>query len=95
MQNFDRHIHDLNADKPDVEEVIRNLKAGSNITSFRKMFDIVSADKSNALLPYIFTWKTNEDNLCFAIPENDFAKKIKRAVLSGETFSECLGVIKK
>ena len=59
------------------------------------MFDIVKTEKSDSILRYVLGWKINEDNVAFAIPETDFARKIKRAALSGKSFTDGFGLLKK
>ena len=45
------------------------------------------------LLAEVLHYDTHEENLPYAVCNNDFAAKIKKAVMGGERFSEVLGVI--
>lgn len=77
------------------ESLKKYLSQDSNILKFGDMFDKISADKSNAIIRYLFRWDTNEENLLQAVSTSNFASKIQKAVLDGEQFYETLGVIKK
>lgn len=70
------------------------LSENSNIIKFGDMWTRTANDDSNALIRYIFRWDANEENLSDITPPSSFAKKIKDAILGGETFHETLGVIK-
>jgi predicted TIM-barrel fold metal-dependent hydrolase len=71
------------------------LNENSNIIHFGNMFDVVLRNESNALLTYIFKRTTNEFNVAFEASPSSFAERIKKAVLDGHKFYECLGVIEK
>lgn len=67
------------------------LSEGSNILAFGDLFTRLHAEKSDALLHYIFRWDTTEKNLSDFTPTNAFAARIKSAVESGEEFHETYG----
>lgn len=69
------------------------LPQESNILKFADLFAKYEGEDNNALLRFIFRWDTHEENLPYAVCNNDFAAKIKKAVMGGERFSEVLGVI--
>ena len=77
-----------------LDETLRKyLSAGSNILAFGDLFTRLHADKSDALLHYIFRWDTTEKNLADFPPTNAFAARIKAAVASGEEFHETYGYV--
>ena len=69
------------------------LPADANILRFGDLFVRGRADASDALLRYIFRWDTNEMNLPHAVCTSEFSRKIKSAVMRGESFHETYGVI--
>ena len=71
------------------------LPENSGIIRFGNMFDKISADDSNALLRYLFSWDTNEHNVKYRYPASSLASKVQKAVTHGRVFHETLGVIKK
>lgn len=70
------------------------LSENSNIIKFGDTWTRIANDDSNALISYIFSWDANEENLSDMTPPSNFAKRVKDAILGGETFHETLGVIK-
>lgn len=76
------------------EKLKEYLPADSNIIRFGDLFTRVEQDDSNALLRFLFRWDTNEENLSTVECRTELHRKIKAAVLSGETFHEVLGVLK-
>lgn len=75
-----------------LDETLRKyLSEGSNILRFGDLFTRLFADKSDALLHYIFRWDTTEKNLSDFTPTNAFAARIKAAVEAGEEFHETYG----
>lgn len=77
-----------------LDETLRKyLSEGSNILAFGNLFTRLHADKSDALLHYIFRWDTTEKNLSEFAPSNAFAARIKAAVESGEEFHETYGYV--
>lgn len=77
------------------ETLKKVLKKESNILKFQTLFDIVSKSPSDAILKYIFTWDTTKENLVQKECTSSLAKLVKETVLSGETFFESNGIIKK
>lgn len=71
------------------------LDEKSNILKFRDMFEIISEEESYAIVKYVFTWDTTRENILEKEAVSSFAKKVKDAILSGETFHETIGIIKK
>ena len=71
------------------------LGENSNILKFQKLFEVVSEDASNRIIRYIFRWDMTEEKLADAVCTSSFAEKVKNHVLSGNTFHESLGIIKK
>ncbi len=71
------------------------LKPESNIIKFKNMFTIVSKNKSDAILRYIFNWNTNRNTVRKAVPISSFAQRVKEHVLSGKDFYEAVGYILK
>lgn len=77
-----------------LDETLRGyLSEGSNILAFGNLFTRLHADKSDALLHYIFRWDTTEKNLADFQPSNPFAARIKAAVESGVAFHETYGYV--
>lgn len=76
------------------ETLNQYLPESSNILHFGNMFTRISTDESDALLRYIFRWDTNRQNLPYAVPNNEFAEKVKKAALKGAKFYDTLGAIK-
>lgn len=70
------------------------LNENSNIVKFRKMFDIVTKEESNAILRYVFNWNTTLRKLVKENPTSSFAAKVKERALSGGKFYETLGVLR-
>ncbi|MBR2871333.1 MAG: DUF5596 domain-containing protein [Clostridia bacterium] len=71
------------------------LSPESNTLKFAKLWTEVHKDPSFALLRFIFSWDTNENNLKDAPITNSFMQKIKQAVLDGKQFYEVLGIIRQ
>lgn len=71
------------------------LPESSNIIQFGNRFDKVEQEDSNALLRFLFRWDTYEGNLSQMVCNTDLHRKVKKAVLAGETFHEVLGVMRK
>ena len=71
------------------------LKSDSNILKFRTLFEMISDEKSDAILKYIFTWDTTRDNLPERECTSSFSKAVNGKVLSGEYFNESVGIIRK
>ena len=76
-------------------ELKKHLPEGSNILAFAARFRAVREDDSLALIRYMFRWDTTVVSLPYLYPTSALAAKIQRAVLSGESFHETLGVIEK
>jgi hypothetical protein len=77
-----------------LDETLRKyLSDGSNILRFGDLFTRLHADKSDALLHYIFRWDTTEKNLSEFAPKSAFAARIKSAVESGVAFHETYGYV--
>ena len=71
------------------------LEQSSNIIKFQDMFYIVSSEKSDAILKYIFKWNTTRENLKDMDAVSGFAQKVKNRILSGNDFYESYGILKK
>jgi len=71
------------------------LSPDSNILKFHNLFEIVSKEKSDAILGYVFKWKIERRSIRETAPTSSFAKKVKERVLSGGDFYENIGVIRK
>ncbi len=71
------------------------LPEQSNILRFQKLFEVVSEDDSNRIIRYVFSWDMTEEKLGDAVCISSFAEKVKKHILSGNTFHESLGIIKK
>lgn len=71
------------------------LSPESNIIRFGNMFDRVGSEESNALIKYLFPHDMTEERLPDAAPTSSLAAKVKDAILSGKSFNQTLGVIKK
>ena len=66
-----------------------------NILKFQELFEVVSKEKSDAILGYVFKWKADRRDARNSTCNSYFAKKVKDRVLAGGDFYENLGVIKK
>jgi len=71
------------------------LKKDSNILKFQELFEIVSEEKSDAILGYVFRWKTYRADVKNCVCNSGFAQKVRDRVMLGGDFYENLGVIKK
>ena len=71
------------------------LKSESNIVKFQELFCIVSENKSDAILRYVFKWKTTREDLPSCACTSGFAQKVKARALSGGDFFENLGILKR
>ena len=71
------------------------LSETSNIVKFRRMFELVTKEESNAILRYVFSWDTNLRNLINKNPVSSFAEIVKKRALGGGKFYETLGFIEK
>lgn len=71
------------------------LGSKSNIIRFQSMFDIVSEEKSDAILKYVFKWNTTRDKLKDIHCTEGFPGKVKSRIASGGDFFEAVGIIKK
>lgn len=71
------------------------LPEESGIVRFGNMFDKVSEDESTALLRYLFTWNTTEQNLKYQLPRSSLAKTVQKEIEKGKKFHQTLGVIPK
>ena len=70
------------------------LPEQSNILKFAEMFDIISEEKSDDILTYVFKCNTTRYSLRNAAAETSFAKNIKEAVKEGREFFKAFGVMK-
>lgn len=71
------------------------LPEDSNILRFGALFHRVYREPSNALLSSVFNVDTTLDNLADAPCSSAFAGRVKKAVLSGKSFSMVLGYLPK
>lgn len=71
------------------------LPEKSNILKFQKLFEVVFEDDSNRIIRYVFSWDMTEEKLADAACISSFSEKVKTHILSGNTFHESLGIIKK
>ena len=69
------------------------LDRDSNILAFQGIFDVVSAEKSDALLKYIFGWGTDREVLPLCKPASSLAKCVQNHALSGGKFYVGYGVL--
>lgn len=69
------------------------LDGTSNILAFQKLFDIVSAEESDALLKYIFRWDAVREELRRYPAGSSLAGKVKDYGLSGGRFYVGYGVL--
>ena len=77
-----------------LDDKLRNyLSETSNIVRFGNLFTKTYCEEHNALLKYVFSPGTTEENLAGAVCVSDFARRIRDAVLAGEQFHETLGFI--
>ena len=71
------------------------LKPDSNILKFQQLFEVVAEEKSDAILGYVFKWKTYREDMKNCVCNSGFAEKVKERIKNGGDFYENLGVIKK
>lgn len=71
------------------------LPFDSNILKFQSLFEIISKEKSDAILGYVFKRNTNRNNVRNSVCNSSFAVKVKERVLAGGDFYESLGVIRR
>ena len=77
------------------ENLKKYLNENSNILKFASVFEVIHKKKSNALIKYLFSWDTTVNNIALKNCTSGFTTKIKNAIMQGESFYECLGVVKK
>ena len=77
------------------ETLAEFLPENSNITSFRKMFEVVKTEESDAILSNIFRWNTSRRNIRNEIAATTLTKKVKEYVLKGKKFYIGYGIIEK
>ena len=66
---------------------------GSNILAFQSLFDIVGADRSDAIIRYVFRWEATREDLPQLKATSSFAKLLKEHLMDGREFYEGLGII--
>ena len=71
------------------------LRENSNILKFQELFDVVSDDKSDAILGYVFRWKADRDDIKTMPSSSKFSQKVKERILNGGDFFETMGIIDK
>ncbi len=71
------------------------LSESSNILKFQKLFEIISDDKSDSILGYIFRWKADRNDIKNMVCSSSLAENVKKRILAGGDFYESLGIIKK
>ena len=71
------------------------LKPESNILKFQQLFEVVSEDKSDAILGYVFKWKTTREDVKKCDCTSGFAQRVKDRISAGGDFFENLGIFKK
>ena len=69
------------------------LPRGSNILTFQSLFDIVGADRSDAIIRYVFRWEATREDLPHLNAASSFAKVVKERLMAGREFYEGLGII--
>ena len=79
-----------------LDETLKEIAAPeSNILKFAEMFDVVKKEESDAILKYVFRWDTTRYTLRHTAAASSLAQKVKKYALSGGSFFEATGVIKK
>ena len=71
------------------------IKPESNMIQFQNRFQVVSKEKSDAILRYTFAWNTTRSSLKNRVATSSFAQKVKEHALSGGEFYEAEGYILK
>jgi len=71
------------------------LDANSNILKFQELFKLISSDKSDAILGYVFRWKADRNDIKKMPCSSNFSKKIKDRILNNGVFFETMGIINK
>jgi len=71
------------------------LPANSNILKFQKQFTLVEKHRSDSILGYVFTWKTNREQVKDLVARSSFAKAVKAHIGNNGDFYVALGYIPK
>ena len=77
------------------ETLAEFLPENSNITSFRKMFEVVKTEESDAILSNIFKWNTSRRNIRNEVAVTTLTKNVKEYALSGKAFYVGYGILEK
>ena len=65
------------------------------IFKFKIWIDVVKKEESDAILKYVFRWDTTRYTLRHTAAASSFAQNVRKYALSGGSFFEATGVIKK
>jgi len=71
------------------------LDKKSNILEFQKLFNIVQADQSDAILKYIFRWDAVREKISQYEAKTKLAAKVKEYVVRGGILYEAYGIFDK
>lgn len=77
---------------PTIDDI---LGEGSNITAFRKLFDLISKNPSDAILSYVVQWGMTRERLADFNCKTRLAKAVQKEIAAGREFYSGLGIIMK
>jgi len=73
--------------------VAKTAKEGSNLSEFRKRFDVIYEEPCDDILKYVFRWNTNRENFRKENAVSSFSQAVYRQAMKNETFYIGYGVI--
>lgn len=71
------------------------LSSESNILQFQDLFDVVSEDAADALLPMVFGRGVTRENIAECECKTSLARKVRDRMLAGVDFHESYGILKR
>jgi hypothetical protein len=71
------------------------LQPESNILQFQNLFTIISQEKSDAIIPFVFRWDATRAEIGKFPAKSAFAERVKRCVLAGKDFYKGIGYVEK